>query len=263
MERAEQWTAQSGFNNSVVCYPDLPTCIRWTAWMNENDPDHTVRNKEHMGLSLQKQLQDHCPVGRVDKIYRDTVICIEEFQAKYGRQVPPMYRQENRDGVCAHIQKLPRNLERDTPSLKKVLLQVGDSLQCIHDRHVAQGDIKAENVMIAEDGNPKLMDFGLAQSIRPDIPQLIINDWWQFLIMCVTLNGHLDAFEDTYSEKLAAPTEQEFNELHSAVPPLIWETPLLASLRGIVVQGMPVDWSRWWGDQIRPQLERGPDAKRQ
>lgn len=253
-----------GLNNKVVCYRHLPTCIRWTAHRDDNDPSGKVRQKEYDGLLKQKQLQDHCPVGRIDRIYRDTSQCIQDFQnipSNKGKVDltplgPPLQEHHHKDkGVCAHIQKLPVTLSKDTRSLKEMLLMVGDAIQCIHNQNVAHGDIKDENVMIDEDNVPRLIDFGLAQSIRDDHTDLIIYDWWRFLIMCMTLHGDLEKFEDTYSTELMdIPQDVDFQELATYVTSSSGVKPLLDSLRDIVLNGRTVNWKTWWTSQMRPQL---------
>ena len=140
MEEPErQWTADGGLNNMVVCYHDLPTCIRWTAHGDDNDPEGKVRQQEYDGLVKQKKLQDHCPVGKIEHIDRDISRCIRTFNRKYSVDLTPphgMPLHEHHQGVCAHIEKLPVTLSKDTRSLKNVLLKVGDALQCLTLIHI-------------------------------------------------------------------------------------------------------------------------------
>ena len=76
---------------------------------------------------------------------------------------------------------------------------------------------------------------------------MFVHDWWAFLVMCATLHGHLDDFEDTYSQKLVMPTTEAWQELVAALPPTaLWEQQLLAHLKGIALQAQPVDWATWW-----------------
>ena len=62
-------------------------------------------------------------------------------------------------------------LERRQPAQEEaveMVVQLTDALQHAHDRGVIHRDIKPGNIMIAEDGTPRLMDFGLAKRESAD-----------------------------------------------------------------------------------------------
>jgi serine/threonine protein kinase/Tfp pilus assembly protein PilF len=47
--------------------------------------------------------------------------------------------------------------------------QVADVLATAHEKGVVHRDIKSTNVMLTEDGNAKVLDFGLARLVQPDV----------------------------------------------------------------------------------------------
>ncbi len=50
---------------------------------------------------------------------------------------------------------------------KKIFKQLTKSLAYMHDLHIAHRDIKLENIILDEDLNPKLIDFGFSTCIQP------------------------------------------------------------------------------------------------
>lgn len=60
--------------------------------------------------------------------------------------------------------------ERRLPVAERLelFLRVCDAVQYAHRNLVVHRDIKPENILITADGNPKLVDFGIAKTIEPD-----------------------------------------------------------------------------------------------
>jgi len=55
----------------------------------------------------------------------------------------------------------------DIPTLQKIAFQLADALQAAHAENILHRDLKSANVFFDRQGNTKLLDFGLAKTIKP------------------------------------------------------------------------------------------------
>jgi serine/threonine protein kinase/tetratricopeptide (TPR) repeat protein len=55
-----------------------------------------------------------------------------------------------------------------TPDRLRLCLGVFEAVQHAHDRHIVHRDLKPGNVLVTADGQPKLLDFGIAKILDPD-----------------------------------------------------------------------------------------------
>jgi serine/threonine protein kinase len=56
----------------------------------------------------------------------------------------------------------------DEPEAKKIFRQVANGIAFLHSQNIVHRDIKAENLMLTEDGTIKIIDFGFSISCPKD-----------------------------------------------------------------------------------------------
>ena len=63
-----------------------------------------------------------------------------------------------------------RERDFDTPSRLRAVLQVCEAVSYAHRNLVVHRDLKPGNILVARDGTPKLLDFGVAKLLGPGRP---------------------------------------------------------------------------------------------
>ena len=55
------------------------------------------------------------------------------------------------------------------PQRLKLFLRVCEAVQFAHQNFVVHRDLKPDNILVAEDGTPRLLDFGTAKLLSPSL----------------------------------------------------------------------------------------------
>ncbi len=63
-----------------------------------------------------------------------------------------------------NLSQYRRQVPRDSKRWTSIIRQVAEALSYVHERGVLHLDVKPQNILIEEDGTPRLIDFGLARA---------------------------------------------------------------------------------------------------
>lgn len=83
----------------------------------------------------------------------------------------------------------------------KIMMRVAEALQCSHDAGVVHRDVKPQNILMGEDGEPRLVDFGLALDPAEESLTLSgeITGTYHYMSPEQSRGGEVDARTDVYS----------------------------------------------------------------
>ena len=103
---------------------------------------------------------------------------------------------------CPNDENCPTDFSQLT---KKQISEIADKLEKLNEKGFVHKDIKCNNIMIDFDGNPKLIDFGMAKNVRN--VSYLGYDSLMFLLNCC-----LDDVESDFSQNLAKKYHRILND---------------------------------------------------
>ncbi len=107
------------------------------------------------------------------------------------------------DGLSADGFVRQRGLETD--AVLQLFLKICAAVQFAHRNMVIHRDIKAGNILVSEDGEPHLLDFGIARLMNPAGPEMSRTQPWQRVLTPVSASpeqaegGPVTTASDVYS----------------------------------------------------------------
>ena len=102
---------------------------------------------------------------------------------------------------CPNDENCPTDFSQLT---KKQISEIADKLEKLNEKGFVHKDIKCNNIMIDFDGNPKLIDFGMAENVGND--EFKGYDSLMFLVNCC-----IDDVESDFSQNLAKKYHRMLN----------------------------------------------------
>lgn len=132
--------------------------------------------KQAGALGYEKVLQEARAASSLDHPYICRVYDVGEPDEIGNKSTPPYIAMEYIEGTS-----LADKLEGgplDSYTLLRLGMQICEALAYAHDRRVIHGDVNAANVLINEECEAKLVDFGSAAGIQAGGPATVQGDVW-------------------------------------------------------------------------------------
>ena len=80
----------------------------------------------------------------------------------------------------AHLDGYVRTRQLTQREILELMLKVCQAIQHAHQRGVIHRDLKPSNILVTQDGEPHVLDFGLAKSLLQDDPNLTLSEEGQW-----------------------------------------------------------------------------------
>ena len=123
---------------------DRPVALKFLAAHALDDPEYKARFVREAKAAARLDHQNICPVYEIDEVEGQTFLAMAYLEG-----------QTLKDKVSERPLKLEEALD--------IAVQTAQGLKAAHQKEIVHRDIKPANLMLAAEGQVKIMDFGLAQ----------------------------------------------------------------------------------------------------
>ncbi|KAF8338498.1 kinase-like domain-containing protein [Amanita rubescens] len=125
-----------------------------------------VRIKVIRGINMRDE-------NNVRRIRREVEVWVKIYEKDKGKHIIPFYGFYSPDGLClALVSPWMKNgnalsyvkKQDDVKDIyKKLILEIAEGIEVLHSMFIVHGNLRAENVLIGDEGQPLITDFALAK----------------------------------------------------------------------------------------------------
>lgn len=138
----------------------------------------------------------------MSKMRHKNIVQFEGLCLRKDRPAAALVTKFAERGELGHALYQSRLVRRKGDGLRfKIVLGLAEGLQYLHSYHVIHRDIKPANILLADDGEPMLTDFGFSRFIDQDSTDKMTGETGSYRYMApeVTRHSHYTEKADTYS----------------------------------------------------------------
>lgn len=138
----------------------------------------------------------------MSKMRHKNIVLFKGLSLRKDRPAAALVTEFAERGELGHALYNSRLVRRKGDTLRfKIVLGLAEGLQYLHSYHVIHRDIKPANILLAEDGEPMLTDFGFSRFIDQDSADKMTGETGSYRYMApeVTRHSHYTEKADTYS----------------------------------------------------------------
>jgi hypothetical protein len=162
--------------------------------------------------------------------YNGSVVCLKRFPIQgdmraYARELARVRRLQHpfiirytaafEDGGTMYLemeyfpqgslrQWLQQSIKPDAAKKRSLLRQVLLALVCMHSQNIVHCDIKAENVLVADDGTPRICDFEMSKDLDAAVSSTMAGGTMRFMAPEVFKGGKSSLASDMYAFGMVA-----------------------------------------------------------